>query len=158
MPAIVRLHFLKPQIHSSNPTLALARTTIWTEIQLHYSVIAAVSYCFRSFTSAVSTRYGSVAIDFEAFEETKGKSGIVLSNIHASRKSSKAKPTTLGEDEFVGYTSKSSRSITISGGPRNDRSTERRRSGESTVVIIQEEMHVESGRATPASEEIGFAR
>ena len=106
----------------------------------------------------MSTRYGSVAIDFEAFEETKGRSGMVLSDIQASRNSSKAKPTALGEDEFIGYTSKSSRSITISGGPRNGKCTERGRSGESTVVIIQEEVHVESGRATPASEEIGFAR
>lgn len=74
--AILRLHFLRKYIHSTDPTLASVSTYIWTEIQVNYSVMACTSNWLQPFMSAVSTHYGATAIDVERFETTKGMSAV----------------------------------------------------------------------------------
>lgn len=137
-------------MHSTRPTVDAAITLIWTEIQMHFSVICSVSYCFRSFTKAVSTNYGCTVINLDAYE-TSGSS-----NAYASSKKN-SKTTTqpsLHDQQFVGHRGKyTSTTIITSGGKRPRTSNHRpRKSGESTMVIIQEEVHVESSRTTPTKE------
>ena len=107
----------------------------------------------------MSTRYGSVAINLEAYEETNGNLSGGGSELF-SRKASKATTNGLKNESFMGYNARYSTNTTITGGIKNARPTESRRSGESAMVIIQEEIRVESRRATPTSEieVIGEAR
>lgn len=79
VPCVCRLHYVGKLIYSSDPTLAATETTNWTVVQLHASIIACVSYCSRSFTAAVSTNYGSVAINMEVFNTANLRSGYVQS-------------------------------------------------------------------------------
>ena len=148
---MIRLHCLYLELHSSTPTMTAATTFIWTEIQLHFSVICGVTYCFRSFTNAVSTHFGCAVINLDAYEETNGN----LSVYANSRKPSKAIASgSLKSERFIGHNGRYSNITIITGGARssNKRTMEERKSGESTMVIIQEEIHVVSSRATPTQE------
>jgi hypothetical protein len=144
---VIRLDCLSRQIHSSDPTLDASNTFIWTEVQLHLSIICSVTYCLRSFTSAVSTNYGSLTINLDAYEETNG----IRSGYNSSRNPSKTLSTNWVDARFVGHNGRYSSNtvITAGGRPALNRSTGTRTSGESTMVIIQEEVHVESRRVTP---------
>jgi hypothetical protein len=131
--------------------MAAATTFIWTEIQLHFSVICGVTYCFRSFTNAVSTNYGCAVINLDAYEETNGN----LSAYADSRRPSIAiTNASLKSERFIGHSGRYSNTTIITAGVRspNKRTMEQRNSGESTMVIIQEEIHVESRRVTPTEE------
>ncbi|KAK3071267.1 hypothetical protein LTR53_008949 [Teratosphaeriaceae sp. CCFEE 6253] len=79
MPMAVRLHYIRQYIHSANPTLARSNVAIWTDALLHLGLIACVSYCFKSFTAAVSTNYGSVASNLEVSDTTNHRSGYAQS-------------------------------------------------------------------------------
>jgi len=72
--AVLRLHFLKTQIHSPNPSLDGVNVVVWTEIQLQYSVIACVCYLLKPFMSAVNTTFGSAAINVDVYERVNGPS------------------------------------------------------------------------------------
>ena len=143
----MRLHYLFRSIDADDAAQAMACTLIWTEVQLHFSVICSVTYCFRSFTSAVSTNYGCAAINLDVYEETNGN----LSAYASSRKTSKTPSTCIMGERFVGHGGKYHSSTIISAGPKanNSQATRSRRSGESTMVIIEEEIQIESSRVTP---------
>lgn len=131
--------------------MAAATTFIWTEIQLHFSVICGVTYCFRSFTNAVSTNYGCAVINLDVYEETNGN----MSAYADSRRPSRAITNASSRSErFIGHNGKYSNTTIITAGVRSPhkRTMEQRKSGESTMVIIQEEIHVESSRASPTQE------
>lgn len=136
-------------MHSTETTTNAAIALIWTEIQMHFSVACSVSFCFRSFTNAVSTNYGCTMINLDAYD---------YNNLSANTSSKQSSKTTtqpsLPDQQFVGHGGKySSNTIITSGGKPLSASNHRsRKSGESTMVIIEEEVHVESSRTTPTRE------
>ena len=56
---LLRLHYLGRGIHSPNPTLDLVSAVVWTQIELHYSIVSNTIPCLRPFMMAVSTDYGA---------------------------------------------------------------------------------------------------
>ncbi|KAK2750535.1 hypothetical protein FQN55_002136 [Onygenales sp. PD_40] len=57
--SIIRLYRLHLGIYSINPSFHLVSSAIWTQIQLHYSLIACTVFALKPFMSAVSTNYGN---------------------------------------------------------------------------------------------------
>ncbi|PGH00162.1 hypothetical protein AJ80_09215 [Polytolypa hystricis UAMH7299] len=57
--SIVRLYRIHFGIHSTNPSLNLVDSVIWTLVQLHYSLVACTIFALKPFMSAVSTNYGN---------------------------------------------------------------------------------------------------
>ncbi|KAL2000343.1 hypothetical protein VTN02DRAFT_3231 [Thermoascus thermophilus] len=55
----LRLYYLRQTIHSPDPTLVGIPMSIWTQIELNFSLIACTIYCLRPFMVAVSTNYGT---------------------------------------------------------------------------------------------------
>lgn len=68
LPAVFRLHELNHQIRSSDPTFTAAPTVIWATVEVYCSVIACISYSFKTFSTAVSTNYGGVGIQAEVYD------------------------------------------------------------------------------------------
>ncbi|KAK2748148.1 hypothetical protein FQN57_001273 [Myotisia sp. PD_48] len=56
--ALIRLQSLKGALASSNPSFDYINTAIWTQVGLHYSIVACTSFCLKPFMAAVSTNYG----------------------------------------------------------------------------------------------------
>ncbi|KAK5129557.1 hypothetical protein LTR08_003143 [Meristemomyces frigidus] len=141
IPIVMHLHYVSAQIGSSNPTLAAANTTIWAEVEMHLCIIACICYCFRSFTAAVSTNYGSVAINLEVYDTVNGPSGYVPSKVgKGSGASASNNGETSMKSPFSGPNRNNNRkSITggskVKGAPKTTASDE---------VIILEEVRVES--------------
>lgn len=57
--ASLRLYYLRQTIHSHDPTLIGIPMSIWTQIELNFSLIACTIFCLRPFMVAVSTNYGT---------------------------------------------------------------------------------------------------
>ncbi len=57
---------------------------------MHFSVITCISYCLQPFIQAVSTHYGSAAIDVDNFEATKGMgtAGSIMASDNRSKQHS----------------------------------------------------------------------
>ncbi|KAL2007716.1 hypothetical protein VTN00DRAFT_7698 [Thermoascus crustaceus] len=57
--ASLRLYYLRQTIHSHDPTLIGVPMSIWTQVELNFSLIACTIFCLRPFIVAVSTNYGT---------------------------------------------------------------------------------------------------
>ncbi|KAI1935901.1 hypothetical protein LOZ53_004449 [Ophidiomyces ophidiicola] len=53
-----RLHVFNKGYRAPDRSLDMVDTAVWTQIALHFSVIACTSYCLKPFMAAVSTNYG----------------------------------------------------------------------------------------------------
>jgi len=76
--AVVRLHYLKIAVSSPNITLNLVNTSIWSQIELNYSVVACTTFCLKPFVLAVSTNYGTAgsgALEASGMRSSLPKSG-----------------------------------------------------------------------------------
>ena len=80
-------------LRSSDYTLHLANTEIWTQVEMHYNVVAASIPCFRIFLRAFHTNQlthlitineGSEAPEVPSNAATKGQSSAPLSDIIAA--------------------------------------------------------------------------
>lgn len=110
---------------------------------MHLCIIACICYCFKSFTAAVSTNYGSVAINLEVYDTVNGPSGLVPSKMSASAASHSQASEGSTTDRKVPFSGpdRYNRRTTVTGGPRAKNALHATASDE---VMIMEEVRVES--------------
>ncbi|WEW60248.1 hypothetical protein PRK78_005733 [Emydomyces testavorans] len=85
----MRLRALKHGLHSSNPPMGLVETAVWTQIGLHFSIVACTSFCLKPFMAAVSTNYG-VASGTQSGDTSRDPNGYAKKSGYALDKSGHA--------------------------------------------------------------------
>ncbi|KAK0877149.1 hypothetical protein LTR87_008978 [Friedmanniomyces endolithicus] len=141
VPAVFRLHYVSKYINSANPTLALSNVAIWTEVQMHTSIMACVSYCFKSFTAAVSTNYGATAINIEVYDSTNNRTGFTRGGGYGPNSRIQNSNSGGSQGPFVGHIGGQNRTTVTTGNKRLSSQT----SNDSQKVIILDEIRVEQG-------------
>ncbi|TKA70636.1 hypothetical protein B0A55_05748 [Friedmanniomyces simplex] len=139
LPSILRLHYYSTYINSANPTLALSNVAIWTEVQMHTSIIACVSYCFKSFTAAVSTNYGATAINIEVYDSTNNRTGFTRGGGYGANSKMQSSNSGGSQGAFVGHRGGQNRTTVTTGSKRLSSKT----SNDSQKVIILDEIRIE---------------
>lgn len=91
---VFRLHYLQIELSSTDPTLKGSLTTICTQIQISYAIIAATTPCLRPFVSALSTNYGSPAQPWSASNTKKSGTSYTLSSFSRNRLEKAKQPNT----------------------------------------------------------------
>ncbi|KUJ14945.1 uncharacterized protein LY89DRAFT_649533 [Mollisia scopiformis] len=95
LPIIVaiafRLHFLRNELSSSDPTLKGSLASVSTQIQISYAIIAATTPCLRPFMSALSTNYGAPAQIKTPSSTKKSDNSYALSSFSKNRGQEKGK-------------------------------------------------------------------
>ncbi|KAL3475628.1 hypothetical protein BJX99DRAFT_259234 [Aspergillus californicus] len=57
--AILHIYHLQKNFGSQDPTLDAVQGMIWSQVELHYALVACSVFCLRPFMAAVSTNYGT---------------------------------------------------------------------------------------------------
>ncbi|KAF2119131.1 hypothetical protein BDV96DRAFT_643282 [Lophiotrema nucula] len=60
---LLRLYALRTQLDSANPTLAGALAAVWTQVGLHYALIATTLPCGTPFLNRAITNFGTIDLD-----------------------------------------------------------------------------------------------
>ncbi|KKK22661.1 hypothetical protein ARAM_002581 [Aspergillus rambellii] len=85
--AIFHIYTLQISNHSLDPTLAAVQPIIWSQVELHYALIACSVFCLRPFMAAVSTGYGTAGDSTLESSRDASRHNISNSNSNSNPKS-----------------------------------------------------------------------
>ena len=108
---------------------------------MHTSIIACVSYCFKSFAAAVSTNYGATAINIEVYDSTNNRTGFTRGGGYGPNSRIQNRNSGGSQGPFVGHIGGQNRTTVTTGNKRLSSQT----SNDSQKVIILDEIRVEQG-------------
>ncbi|KAK3615806.1 hypothetical protein LTR56_026369 [Elasticomyces elasticus] len=103
--------------------------------------MACVSYCFKSFTAAVSTHYGATAINIEVYDSTNNRTGLSWKDGYGQRSRLQNSSSGNSRGPFAGHNTGKSRTTITTGGKGLSSKT----SDDSQKVIIMDEIRIERG-------------
>ena len=139
--SVVRLHYVKRAVYSSDPTLVGALVAVWTQVELDYSIMAGTISCLGPFMSPFSislqekrspyatARSASIAYDLQPVVSTNYQPDKGIEGVHTSAGAGPVvDERTLRQDRF-------SHKTTISHGVRSHRP-----STDSCQMIITKDM------------------
>lgn len=144
---VFRLHYLRIQLNSDDPTYDGLYASIWTQVEMTYGILSATIPCSRSFMSATSTQ---VPIETKKSRNTKygmgrSKNSITLSSLSDRIKTKRIAP--VSSDSIHAYP-KSEHITSIAPGDEHSMA-----SNESSRGIIRKDVewtvNYEETRGTP---------
>jgi hypothetical protein len=93
--AVIRLYEVSNEINSIDPPLVGALAAVWTQVEMHYSLIATTLPCLTPFLSTVNTNFGALEL-----ETVKGPSASSTTDfVHKSNAETTTPRSAINEEE-----------------------------------------------------------